>query len=222
MAEEEALGGLISSGTAETFLNSAVIGIVIILIVGAIGLGLYFWYNKLKRYKQFKCVIFRKDSFGQIQEKYDDAGIFVDSRTKNKRLFLRKSNVGLDPDNIPYIQTVKGKTIYMFQTGLKNFRYIKVNVKDPKIGFVVGEEDVNWAINAYDRQKKLFQNDKWMQLLPFIALAFTSIIILTIFIYFFKNFDVLKDVANALLKVAEELVKAGADTVIIEGSVPLP
>ena len=42
----------------------------------------------------------------------------------------------------------------------------------------------------------------FMQYLPFMMLAFVSIIILVMFIYFFKEFDTLKDVAIALKEAA--------------------
>lgn len=212
--EVEGLGSIMSTGTASGILNGVVIIVALLAVLGVIALAGWLYYKKVYLYKQFKCVIFYRNGFGQLDQKVDDAGIFVDSRTKNKRLFLKKANVGLSADKIPYIRSSKSSTIYLLQTGLKNFQFINIDIQEPKIAMTVGEEDVNWAINAYDRQKKLFQTNKWMELLPFIAIAFVSIIILVIFIYFFKNFDVLKDVAIALKDVASELVKTRADTII--------
>jgi len=179
-------------------------------------LGLIYAILKWKKYKQFDCRIWEKDGFGQWRETTDGAGIFVDKKTQNKRFFLRKNNVGLEPDNVPYIPAGGRKVVYLLCTGLKNFRFIKINVGNPNITLDVGEEDVNWAINAYERQKKIFNRDLFMQYLPFAILAFVCVIILIIFIYFFKNFDVLKDVAVALKEAAKEMARAKAGTVIIE------
>lgn len=217
MAEGGMLGGLVSTGTASGVLNFVVIlvGIVVVGIIIAVIAWMY--YSKVHIYKQFKCVIFQRNGFGQLEQKFDMGGIFVDPKTKNKRFFLKRANVGLDADNLPYISAGVSKTVYLLQTGLKNFRFININIAEPKVSLTVGEEDVNWAVNSYERQKKLFQDSKWMQLLPFIAIAFVSIIILIIFIYFFKNFSVLENVALALKEAAVEIAKASADTVIVDG-----
>lgn len=219
IADPTVMGGLLSSGTASGLLNGVVMMISLVVIIGTIAIGLWLYFEKIHKYRHFKCIIFQRNGFGQLEQKQDKAGIFVDRKTKNKRFFLKRAMVGLDPDNVPYMSGGKKKTVYLLQTGLKNFRFINVNINEPAIKLTVGEEDVNWAINAYERQKKLFQDSIWLQILPFITIAFVTIIILVIFIYFFKNFDVLKDVAIALRETASELAKANADTVIINGEI---
>jgi len=198
--------------TLESFTTGAMnlgIIIVIILIGGGFILTLLYFYFKYKKYKEFDCIIWDE---GKITETHDKAGIFVDSKTKNKRLFLKKANVGLDPDNIPYKIGAGGKKIiYLLRSGLKNFKYIDIKVNEPNVKINVGEEDVNWAVNAYERQKKMFSTGLLMQLMPFIALAFVSIIILIIFIYFFKDFAVLKDVA---INLKEASLSCNAGTII--------
>ena len=203
-------------GYASTGLSVAIIIVVVVLGIGLLGAA--FWMFQLKKkYSQFKCTIWERDGFGQLSQKHDDAGIFIDSKTNNKRFFMRKANVGLEPDNIPYVIGHRGsKFVYLYRTGLKNFAFIKPNIStNGRILLSVGEEDVNWAINAYERQKKIFSNNLLMQYLPFIALAFVSIIILVIFIYFFKDFDVLKDTALALGEAARALAAANSGTVIL-------
>lgn len=205
------------AGISSTALNIFVL-VMSILVFGGLIVGGVWFYLQYKRFSQFKCVIFERDGFGQLIETYDKAGVFVDNKTKNKRLFLKKNKVGLDPDTIPYLPSVGGKRIiYLLKTGLKNFHYLNINVTKPGVTLSVGEEDVNWGINAYERGKKMFSQSLLMQLLPFIAIAFTTIIILIIFIYFFKNFDVLADVAEALQKAAEAYAQAETGTVVIEG-----
>lgn len=205
-------------------MNMAVVDIVIsvaIMIVGilfgggliAFGLIAYFQH---KKYNQFDFVIWGRDSFGQLVEEKDTGGIFVDKKTNNKRLFLKKNNVGLDPDNVPYISIGGRKKVYLLKLGLKNFRYIKPKVDFNGLAFIVGEEDVNWAINSYERQKKVFGQNWLLQYLPFMALAFVSIIILIMFIYFFKQFPVLKDIALAMKEAAQQLAAAQGGTVILQ------
>jgi hypothetical protein len=124
--------------------------------------------------------------------------------------------VGLSPDNIPFLTGPKGKRyVYLYQRGLKNFLYLKPNVRAEGVSIEVGEEDVNWAVNAYERQKKLFTGNVLLQYLPFIALVFVSLIILIIFIYFFKDFEVLAEMAKALKEAAQAFAQAKAGTAII-------
>jgi len=185
--------------------------IIGIIFLGAVAYGVTFFLMQHRKYSQYKIIIWDKDG----NEETDEGGIFVDKKTNNKRLFLRKNNVGLSPDNIPYKRQGNKKIIYMLREGLKNFRYIDVRVGEDKININVTEEDVNWAINSYERQKKLFQNSLLMQLAPFLALGFVSLVILIIFIYFFREFKTLKGVAEAFAKAASELAKASAETQVI-------
>jgi hypothetical protein len=102
----------------------------------------------------------------------------------------------------------------MLQLGLKNFRYIKPIVQNPEVSFQVGEEDVNWSLQAYETGKRLFATNPLLQFLPFIALGFVTIVILIIFIYFFKNIGVLKDVAVAFQEASKNLILAKGGGVI--------
>lgn len=183
-------------------LTTLIIVLAIIVGAGLIAGGFWLYFN-WKKYREFKCIVWDRDTSGNLVEGYDTAGIFVDRKTMNKRLFLKKNNVGLNPDNIPYIVSGRKKIIYLLKTGLKNFHYIKPIVHNPNITLTVGEEDVNWAANAYERQKRLFQQNWLDKYLPFMMLAFVSIIILVMFIYFFKDFTVLKDVAVALKEASQ-------------------
>jgi len=186
-----------------TALNIVLIisGVVMLILVGvAVG---YFVRRKM-RFNQFVCIIWEKDGLGNVAQRTDKAGIFVDSATQNKRFFIKNANVGLEPDNIPYVQMGKTKYVYLVRTGLKNFRYIRPRISDDVIHFEVGEEDVNWSINAYERQKVTFSSKKLLQYLPFISLAIVSFVILIIMIYFFKEFNVFRDVAANLKEVVHE------------------
>lgn len=205
------------AGISSQVVNIAVLVMSVVIGGSMVGGLLYFWLI-LKRFRQYTCIIFEKDGFGQTVRKTDRAGIYIDKKTNNKRLFLQKNKVGLNPDKIPYITDEKGKkVIYLYKTGLKNFRYINFDIDDQNFDITVGEEDVNWALNAYERSKKVFSQSMLMQLMPYMAIAFVSIIILVIFIYFFKDFAVLKDMAQAMKEAAQELAMARSGTTVIPG-----
>ena len=143
----------------------------------------------------------------------------VDKATNNKRFFLKKDHVGLNPDNIPYIPCPSGlfgsgRAVILLQIGLKNFRYLKPRLKENVFNFEVGEEDVNWGINAYERQKKLFQTNFWSMIMPYIPLIIVSFVILILFVYIFKQLATVKEIAVAMLEVAKELGKANVGTVV--------
>jgi hypothetical protein len=105
--------------------------------------------------------------------------------------------------------------VYLYRKGLKNFFFLRPNVQMDKVDVQVGEEDVNWAANSYEKAKKLFSASTLLQYMPFILLALVSIIILVMFIYFFKDFGVLKEMAVALQAAAEAMRQASAGTTII-------
>lgn len=196
-------------------LGFGTIFIVLLILITFIGLavwGFLYW----KKFQDYKVTVWERDAFGNIRQYQDNAGVFVDKKTNNKRLFLQRTNVGLQPDNIPYVINSNGKReVYLIKRGLKNFQFIKPTINAEGFEFKVNEEDINWGVNAYERAKKMFQSNSLMQYLPFILLAFVSIIILVIFIYFFKDFAVLKDVAIALQNSAEALRVANGGGVIL-------
>ncbi len=203
------------TGVGQSVLMYVVLFIVFIFFVG-IASFIAYSYAKSKRFKQYKCIIFEEDGFGQNQISYDEGGVFIDKKTNNKRFFLKKNSSGLTPDNIPYVMNQKGeKFVFLFRTGLKNFRYINFKLDAKSFGIEVGEEDVNWAVNAYERMKRTFQQSLLMQLLPFIAIAFTVVVILIIFIFFFKQFPILKDVAESFKQAAQALAAANSGTKIV-------
>lgn len=192
-------------GAAAT--NIAVIVALIIFTV-AFCIGIFFVLKQKRKYSEFKCIVWERGLNGGIIESIDQAGIFVDSKTKNKRFFMKKARVGLNPDEIPFVQSGKEKIVYLLRVGLKNFYFIKPNVSASNVGFSVGEEDVNWSVNAYEAQKKRFSNSLLMQILPFAGLIFVCIIILILFIYLFKKFDALREMMSMMVEISKNLVQA--------------
>lgn len=189
---------------------ASIAGVVVFVVVG------FKAYSAWKRFNQYVVRIWEKDGFGQVNEHKDVAGVFVDKDTGDKRLWLRKSQVGLSPDNIPYLPMGRQKVVMLLKVGLKNFLFIRPVVSTTGLELMVGEEDVNWAVHTYEKQKKMFIMETLMPYLPFIALGFVTIVILLIFIYFFREFDTLGKVATQLARAAEALRDASAGTVVIE------
>jgi len=182
--------------------------ILSLLLAAGISFGLYKFMGKWKKYKEYQIVIWEKDGFGQWNEVVDKGGVFIDKATNNKRLFLKKANVGLTADNIPYLPGAKGKkVVYLLRSGLKNFHLIRVNPAYPKVTLQVGEEDVNWAVNAYERQKKLGKNTIWDKLLDHLPMIIGSMVILIIFLYFFKNLTSLVEFGRYMKETAQIMIQ---------------
>jgi NADH:ubiquinone oxidoreductase subunit 3 (subunit A) len=209
-------GGL---GTVTTLGNNAVNMLVLVLaglILVAIMVGILLTVMQARKYNQYKIVIFQNDGFGHTSWRTDDGGVFVDRKTGNKRLYLKSSHVGLEPDNIPFIPTTKGNRIVMLlQTGLKNYKYIHPLISADQIRFTVGEEDVNWAVNEYEAQKKRFNTNWLTQYMPFIILGFCFIVLAILMVSIFQKIPMIKDLADTMLKVAQALQQANSHTTII-------
>jgi hypothetical protein len=202
------LSGL--GGSAFTLLVLIVTGLVLVVIVVAILLAIL----NARKYNQFKIIVFQKDGAGNTVPMTDKGGVFVDGKTGNKRLFLRDAKVGLSPDNIPFLVVGKEKWVFVLRTGLKNYRYIYIEFENELFHFKVGEEDVNWALNVYEAQKKRFATGWLAQYMPFIIIGFTSIIMLIMFIWLFNKLGMILEIAQAMQKVAESLAQATGTTII--------
>jgi hypothetical protein len=187
------------------------------LLAAALGWGLFLVYNWWKKFQQYSVIVFEKDSFGKVHAQHDKAGVFVDKVTNYKLLFLQKRKIGLSCDDIPFVPMEKGRRcIFLVKTGEKNYRFVHVNFSLDKINFMVGEEDFNWAENAWERVKKTFGNKNFLEKYgPYILFSITIVIIMIIFIYFFKNFEVLKEVAVAFQKAAENLPRTYNGSMIL-------
>lgn len=147
----------------------------------------------------------------------DSGGIFVDKKTGRKMFFLRTANVGLNPNNVPWRLIDNVRKVYLLRYGLKNFRFINMNIGEGQtFEAEVTEEDVNWAVVDYERQNRIFSKDKLMELIPYIALTFVGIVILIMVIFVVNKFEVLKDIATVLKETATIIANANAGTQIIE------
>jgi hypothetical protein len=201
----------ISSG-----LSSFVVKVGVVIVLMACVGGMTWWYLNRRKWQQFRVIIYFKDGFGQWRRKYDQGAVFEDEKTNNRLLFLRKNHVGLTANNVPYIQDENNnKIVYLLQTGQKNFKYIHIDINDEHFKFTFGEEDLNWGLNAYEKQKKLGQQSLFMQLLPFIVMAFFGIMILAMVIFVLKDFKVLQVASENLVEAARVLSAGKANATIV-------
>ena len=187
-------------------LMTILIWLLIVIIPIIITILIIRYYKKVLRYKEYAVKIFTTDGAGNIWIKRDNGGVFEERRTKARRLWLKKAEVGLSPDNIPFIMNQNGKKeVYLLQTGAKNYRYLKFDINNQQFGFKVGEDDVNWGLLTYEINKRQFQNDKLLQYMPYISLVLVSMVILIMFIYLFRNFGVLKTAAQYLAEATKNM-----------------
>jgi hypothetical protein len=171
------------------------------------------------RYKQYTCIIFEKDALGNTIETYDKAGVFFDKKSNQKLLRLKNLKVGFDPDRIGYHFTKKSKIIYFLKYGLKELRPISFSISNPDFTYKVGEVDLNWMIDDFNRNTLMFKTNSWLQqLLPFIIFGVLVFGVLILFYFLFQKFDVLQDVAVNLNAAAKQLAAVNGGTTVIQGS----
>jgi len=202
-------------GVGSVIMNILVYVIVTVVVIG-IAFIAYLFIRWFMRYRQYTCIIWRKDVFGNTIEVNDGAGIFV--KDKKKLLWLKSNKVGLNPDKIPYVQKGKKRIIYLVQNSLKSFSFVKLNVSNPNVNTHFGEEDLNWGIAEFDAQKKIFVQNWLMQYMPLIMIVVVSFAIIIIFFFFFKNLDKLQGFGQAMATAANALKDANAQTVVMPGS----
>lgn len=199
--------GMLPKVSTAGFLNTVLIIIVSVLVLGALG----FWIWKIrqnKKYGQFKVVIWEKDSTGNSHEYYDRAGIFLDKKTGFKLFFLQKLKKGLNPNNVPYVTSKdkKGrlvKTVYLRRIGVSNFVYCHVKINDG-VTFTVGEEDANWLEQEMEKIRRTFGKEPlWTKLASYIMFIITVLVVMIVLISLFNKFTVLEKVAASMERVTE-------------------
>ena len=196
------------------FMITAALGFTGLLFSAGIA-GLAYWMaREYQKWKQFKCYIFITDGLGKTIITEDTAGVFLDSKTNTKRFFLKKARTSLNADQVPSIKVGKKNIVFLVRKGLKNFRYISPEVtKGTELAFLVGEEDVNWAVNSYESAKKAFYTNKWLEYAPMIMFTISVIGIIVLLIVLFKNFDTIK-IAAASFEAATKNVAVAKATMV--------
>jgi len=163
-----------------------------------------------KRFKEYEVIIFSEDEWGQKDIKFDQGGIYVDRKTNNKKFFLRYIAKGLDFEQLKYSHGSNGKKIVMLYKDNKGeYQYITPEFEsDDGVSFSMGEEDLNWGLNSYEKAKNRFAwRNKLLQFAPWIGLVFVGFMFLILCIYVLKQFDVLKDVGLSLERTASTLAQ---------------
>jgi hypothetical protein len=201
-------------GMATGVLNTGGTGIILIICILAAA-AVFLMIKRAMKYDT-PVEIIEIDKSGIVYTK-DVGGIFF---KKNQRAFwLRKHDVGMNPDTVPYVRTLgknskltfwmKNKAVYVFQTGFKEFAYIDPEITNDKIQFRIGDADVSWAINTFEVAKKMQIKEWYTDVLPYIPLIIVGVIMLIIVIYMFKSFPEMKELISA---VGETATKLGAAT----------
>lgn len=187
-------------------------GFLVIIILAVMVSLIWYFAGQAKRYKQFTCIIFSKDAFGNAIREIDGAGIFTDKTTNMKRFFIRKANIGLDPDKVKYVLSSDGKTkyVYLRKYGLKNYAFYDLTklLSDDNPELKVTDQDVNWALQEFRKHKALDNKNFWSQYGTYIIWGFAVISTLVLFALLLQKFEILQSVASSISSAANELKQA--------------
>lgn len=195
-------GGLSALGK---MVMSTVLIIILVIAVSGMIIAIVYFMRKAKRFNQFIVRIWERDGAGNLVElPSDQGGIFVDGRTKFKLLFLRRNRVGMNPSNIPYVLKTNGKKVVnLFKKGEKSFSYMRMVPNVSHFDLQVEEEDVNHAIQDYERDKKILLNGFWEKYKDMIAFGMFIFVVLILFIFLFQQFHQFVSMAQEFAKGAE-------------------
>ncbi len=199
----------------------SIVNIVAVILIIVCGLGLLFLIVRAvylwKRYNIPVEVIEKDTSTGVPVHEKDKGGIFFDRETGMRLFFLKKHKVGLKPDNIPFVRTPKGKKVFVYRYGFRNFSFMRPSIDNPEMVFSVGDEDISWALLAYERGNKVFVNTMLGQLMQMMPYIIGGVILIIMMVYMFKSIPYLKELTVELRGLAAEMAKARAGTVVIGG-----
>lgn len=207
------------SGVASTALNAGKIALVT-LFIGGIILGIVYFLGKRKRW-DYQVEFLNQDG---VTGGKDLGSIYVDAKTRVKRFWLQKARASLSPDNIPvrHIETTNWlgqrmivKRVYLQRFGQKNFVFVDTKGLGLGLKASVGEEDVNWSVVDYEKQKLAFSNDRLMQVLPYVIFGVAVIGSIIVIWMLANKFSVLNEVASKMVEVAKILANAQTGTKVI-------
>ena len=203
-------------GAASTTVVQIGMGLLFLVIIGMVITIAVIFFLRSKKY-DYQCIIFEKDGFNQPIFSYDVGGVFIDNITRNKLFWMKRANVGLKPDNIPYIQDGKGKRfVFLKRLGLKNFTFISFReMFRTNVPILVGEEDINWGAVAYERQKAAFGNDMLTKLLPYFGIILLGVFAIGLVYLVFQQMPTLAVVTKDLKEIATLLASRGSGTTVI-------
>jgi len=192
--------------------------IIIFLVAIAAAFAVYLLMRKQLKY-DIPVEIIEIDESGTVYKK-DKGGIFFNRGGKSRLFWLKKSKVGLNPDQIPFVRTIgqtpiwkfwmQPRKVFLYQYGYKNFSYVTPSISNPDIDFGVGDSDVSWGLSAYEAGKNLQLKAWYSQIMPYIPLIIVSITMMIIVIYLFKSFPQIKELIQAAGDTATKLGDATA------------
>jgi Na+-transporting methylmalonyl-CoA/oxaloacetate decarboxylase gamma subunit len=181
--------------------------LIVLIVLVVVGFMLHYFFKK-KKYNEYRVEILDKDSNGNVYKTYDRAGVIYDKTTQLRLLFLEKTKVGMDPNNIPYIshKDAKGrliKTIYLRKIGVNNYVFLNLKLGE-SLAITVGEEDLNNAQQEMVKIRRTYNKDSWLaKYAPYIAFILTILIVMIILISLFNKFGVIKEASENMVKVSE-------------------
>lgn len=201
------LSSMIPNISAQSLITSVLYGLIgLVLLTGVIAFLVLYFMNK--RYSQYEIEIYEKDSMGNIFRKYDKAGIFLDKRTKFRLLFLKGAKVGMNPNNIPHVNSIDGKgkvhkIVQLLKTGVRNYRFIKLKIENDNLINTVGEEDLNAAEQDWAKILETYSKPSWLEKFGgFAMFGLAMIIIFILVLYIFTKFSILDDTSKNLMSVS--------------------
>lgn len=216
----ESASGLFSFGNFAS--GASMLALLLIIVFGVFVLATlaffgYRSFNSRTLYKTQVHIYYQEPGTKSPIYYTDKGGVFTNKKTNMKRFYLQNQRVGLNPDNIPFIFGKKGqKIVTLWQTGIKSFRYVNPTVSDnPGLKFNVGEEDVNWALVAFNEWVNRFKVSSFLQQYGHMILWAVTVMG-TLFLLFFvmEKFDVLASVANSLNEAAQAMKQASVGTIV--------
>lgn len=188
-----------------------IFGLMLFLIGGVIFLAIIFVIYKIYKWNaQFTdtVLVLKKDNLGNIVGEWDRGGACFDVQSKHRLWFLKSGIGGLDPDKKPFISTKKGVFVIVFKQGLKALHYVTPIVNEKgDMELKVSDQEISWAINAYERSKKILFWDRLKEFLPYIAAFMFMVIACALLVFLINKLD-LKAVVAQLESTARIIAEA--------------
>lgn len=169
---------------------SAAQGIGITMLFASFGLMILggIWWLGLQRRYNINVIVMDYDPKTKREVPFmDKGGIFIDSRSGNKRFNLKRCQAGLTCDNVPTIPIDGKPWVWISRFSSTDYRFMRISfdeaAQDYKV--TIDEEDINSSVQHYDvAVAALRKKSVWATLLPliviFIAVFFTFIIAITL------------------------------------------
>lgn len=203
------------TGIPMMIMGVAAVIIGMVFIFGSI-IGLIIFIRYQRKYN-YLVQIWTADSDGNIiDEEMDKAGIFVDRKTKAKHFWLKKHKKGLQCDNVPYRRYKNTKIVTLLHLANGSYRVVDPKIRADKLVFNISEEDVNWAIYDYEKQKKKYAEDPWAKWIQLGTFALVVVAILILMILLLQKFEYLAEIAHTMDHAATVLAEASSGTTVIQ------